>query len=258
MADNINDLLENKSLKMEFGLRNLDLSEVFCPTPNDLALENRRLKNLLEWVQKYSECRNRKVMESEGFKFPPVDPCISPEEDWYTFERWIYNIPTRATLKEQVPRTYSIRRPEELSNEEIQNKLPKLIEAIEKAGYILGINEGIPARLVYTYLYETLGEEFNILIEGGWVLDGCTGYCPDCFQRPWCASGGKFCWSEDKEEGKMFLIDSVKEYVSASPVSLQILKDAQEEEDLKFDTSKPDDPDDLSSDDDIFDDDLSI
>lgn len=259
MADNINDLLENKSLKMEFGLRNLDLSEVFCATPNDLALENRRLKTLLEWVQKYSECRTRKVMEAEGYKFPPIDPGISPEEDWYIFERWIYNIPTRSTLKEQLPRTYTLKKPELLTDEGMQVEIRKLIDAIEKSGYSIGLNEGIPVRLVYSYLLETLGEEFNLMIEGGWILDGCSGYCPECFQRPWCASGGKFCWTEDKEAGKMYLCDTLNEYVSASSVSLQILKNNQADEEIDFNNSKQDE-DDISSDPDLFDttDDIDI
>ncbi len=234
MSENIEKLLENKSLKKEFEILNLDLSQVFTPTADDLERENILLKHLLDWVQKYSECHDRKKMEAEGYEFPPIDPYISPENDWYLFERWMNGLPVRSKLKEQLPQKFVLKKTEELSDEEILIELQKLSEAMEVAGNSIGFNDGIPARLVYNYLLETLEEENEFFIDGGWVNDGCTGYCPDCFQRPWCKSGGQLCWSEDKETGKMFLIDSVKKYVSASPVSLLILQKRQAEEDKKF------------------------
>ena len=39
----IDILLKNQSLKVEFALRNLDLNEVFWYTPDDLGRENREL-----------------------------------------------------------------------------------------------------------------------------------------------------------------------------------------------------------------------
>jgi len=143
MSENIDTLLENQSLKKEFAVRNLDLSQVFHETPDNLERENRFLRHLLDWVQKYSELR-------------------------------------------------------------------------------------------YMHLLETLDEEFEIIVDGSWHLDGCTGYCPDCFQRPWCESGCQSCWPEDEEAGKMFLIDPVKRYLSPSRISLEILQKLQAEEDKKF------------------------
>ena len=234
MAEDINEFCENKSLKKELEIRNLDLSQIFCPSPDDLELENRQLRHLLDWVQKYSECHDREKMEAEGYKFPPIDPCITPENDWYLFERWMNGLPVRSKLKEQLPQKFVLKKTEELSDEEILIELEKLSEALEGAGNSIGLNDGIPARLVYNYLLETLEEENEFFIDGGWTHDGCTGYCPDCFQRPWCKSGGQLCWSEDIEAGEMLLIDSLKKYVSASPVSLQILQKCQAEKDKKF------------------------
>ena len=57
----IDILLENQSLKFEFALRNLDLTQVFCATSDDLERENRFLQHLLDWVQKYSEYRDRSI-----------------------------------------------------------------------------------------------------------------------------------------------------------------------------------------------------
>lgn len=65
-------------------------------------------------------------------------------------------------------------------------------------------------------------------------MDGCSGYCPDCYQRPWCETGRSSCWTEDEKIGEMYLPDSVRKYVSASPVSLEILSKYQAEEDEKF------------------------
>ena len=234
MDENVNLLLENETLKKEFALRNLSLYEIFTPTPDALERENYVLKNLLDWVQKYSECHDRKKMEAEGYEFPPIDFCITPENDWYIFERWMNGLPVRSKYKDLLPKNYVMKNPEELNDEEILIELQKLTDALEELGSSIGLNEGIPARLVYAYLLETLEEENEMLIDGGWTNDGCSGYCPDCFQRPWCKSGGQLCWPEDVGAGKMFLIDSAKKYVSASPVSLQILQKCQAEEDKKF------------------------
>jgi len=89
-SKNLDILLENQSLKNEFALRNLDLAEVWRPTPDNLELENRQLRHLLEWVDKYLECRDREKMEAQGYKFPPINFCIDPESDWYRFKRWIH------------------------------------------------------------------------------------------------------------------------------------------------------------------------
>ena len=63
---NIDVFLENQSLKNEFACRSLDLSDVFYPTPDDLHRENRVLHELLHWVLKYLECRDRQQMEAEA------------------------------------------------------------------------------------------------------------------------------------------------------------------------------------------------
>lgn len=234
MNQSINELLENNSLRKEFELRNLDLSQVFIPTPDDLERENRFLKHFLDWVQKYSELGSRKKMEEEGYEFPPIEPGISPENDWYVFEQWVNGISIRKKIKELLPKNYILKNPEQLNDEEILNEVKKLTKFLEESNISVGLVNELPIRLLYTYLLETMEEEHEMLIDGVWTFDGCSGYCPACFQRPWCETGGKFCWHEDEEAGEMFLADSVKKYVSASPVSLQILQKFQAEEDEKF------------------------
>lgn len=236
----IDVLLENQSLKFEFTLRNLDLTQVFCPTPDDLERENRFLRRLLEWVQKYSEYRDRTRMEIEGYHSPPIEPDISPENDWRRFEQWVQGKPIRRKLKEQLPSDYTPGNPDHLADEEIISELRELFAQLADIRISVDIQDGLPPRLVYEYLLEVLEDEFDIIGDGFWHLDGCTGYCPGCFQRPWCETGSQSCWQEDEQAGKMFLIDAVKRYVSASSISLSMLQKFQAEEDRKFAEFKQD------------------
>ncbi len=100
-----------------------------------------------------------------------------------------------------------------------------------KIGFGSDLKEGLPPKILYNYLWETLDEIFELDSEGGWHLDGCSGYCPGCFQRPWCDSGLEICWPEDEEAGEMSFPDSLREFVSASPVSLDLLLEYKEDED---------------------------
>ena len=236
--ENIDVLLENQSLKSEFAARGLDLDQVFFPIPDDLERENRILLDLLDWVQKYTECKNRKKMESEGYYFPPIEPDISPEDDWYRFECWMDGRPIRKKLKNLLPPSFTPKTADQLTDDELLFELQKLTELLAEIRVSIDLDSDVPPRLVYEHLLETLDEEFDITIEAFWHLDGCSGYCPGCFQRPWCESGSRSCWPEDEEEGKMFVIDQVKKYVSSSPISLQLLQEFQREEDKKFDEFK--------------------
>ncbi|MBV6438387.1 MAG: hypothetical protein EPGJADBJ_00008 [Saprospiraceae bacterium] len=226
----------NLALKQEFKFLGLDLAEVMEFSPFDLDLENRRLENLLDFVHRYRQHGSREAMEViEGaFLFPPIFPGIEPDNDWYRFELWLQGQPTRMTLAEQLPKTFVLKKPEELGEGEIGAALEELEEALYKAGYSISLNEGIPDRLVYEYLVESLGEVFELDLGGGWHLDGCSGYCPGCFQRPWCDTGESSCWTEDEEAGKMSLIEALNPYVSASPRSLEILQRLQAEKDAQM------------------------
>lgn len=224
MSENIDTLLENNSLKKEFEIRNLDLSQIFTLTPENLEYENEKLNYLLEWVQKYEGCRNRKKMENEGYEFPPIDFGISPDNDWYIFEKWINGLPIRKSTKEFLSQGFNLINPDDLTDDEIESELKKLMGKFEDSEISIALNGEIPARLVYNYLIETMNEEFEMLLEGSWTLDGCSGYCPGCFQRPWCKTGCELSWDEDEKAGEIFFNESAKKYVSASPVSLKILQ----------------------------------
>jgi len=234
MAENINDKLENENLKKEFAYRDLDYTQVFDPIPDDLKRENKCLRKLIQWVKKYSECHDREKMEEQGYKFPPVNPGLSPENDWFIFERWMRGEPTSLTMKEILGSNFEIIEPEKLTDEEVIAKLKRIKERCLKYNISFETRKNIPSRLIYLDFIDNLAEEYEILTNGYWHIDGCSGYCPDCFQRPWCEAGLTSCWPEDEEAGEMFLSDSVKKFVSPSPVSLQLLQKSQAEHDREF------------------------
>ena len=227
---------QNLELKQQFKRQGLDLNEVMEFSPFDLDLENRRLEGLLDFVARYRKYGSQEMMELiEGrFIFPPIFPGISPDSDWYRFELWEQGLPTRGKLLEQLPKTFEMKKPEELTDEEIGPALEQLEEALAESDYGISLNAGIPPRLVYENLLEHLGEDFEFDCGGGWCYDGCSGYCPGCFQRPWCETGSSSCWTEDEEAGKMYLIESLNRFVSASPQSLEILQKFQAREDADF------------------------
>lgn len=230
----IDVLLKNQSLKFEFALLDLDLAEVFCYTPDNLERENRALAHLLEWAQKYTEYRDRNRMEREGYMFPPISPAISPENDWYRFKEWIHGHPLRTKLKEQLLRDYAPQISEQMTDEEIELELDKLLDLLADINVQVDLMGNLPPRLLYAHLLERLEDDFDILVDGMWHIDGCDGYCPGCFQRPWCEFGSHSCWREDEEAGKMVLIKLVQKYVSATPASLHLLQKYQAEEERKF------------------------
>jgi hypothetical protein len=235
----------NLALKQTFKQQGLDLDEVMEFSPFDLDLENRRLEHLLDFVQRYHKYGSQQVMEviEGGYAFPPIFPGISPENDWYRFELWLQGLPTRTTMVEQLPENFVLKRPEELTDDEIGLELEDLALILSNLGYGISLNDGIPPRLVYENLLEHLGEDFEFDPGGGWCYDGCSGYCPGCFQRPWCDTGQGSCWTEDEEAGKMSLIESLNRFVSASPQSLEILQKFQAVEDADFEKYKAENPD---------------
>ncbi len=238
---------QNLDYRREFKRLDLDLEAVMEFAPLDLDMENRRLKSLLDFVHEYQRCGSKATMEviAGNYRFPPIFPGISPESDWYRFELWMQGEPVRKKLSAQLPQNTVFRKPAEINDEEIESELERLEQTLKRAGYGIGLNDGIPARLVYAFLYEELGEEFELYESdgfGSWSFDGCSGYCPGCFQRPWCKSGQNICWSEDKEAGKMHLTEELNDYVSASPQSLEILQQLQAEEAARFAKFKAENP----------------
>ena len=229
---------ENLRLKKEFALRNLPLEEITEFAPYNLELENRRLQNLLLWVDKYEEVGSREAMELIGMEFPPVLPGLSPDADWYKFTAWLDGKELFATIESRFSNDYKPLPAEEISEENIAQELEKLLHALYNVGLKTGYVDGLPARIEYAMLMDYIKDKHDVLGSGkaafgGWTFDGCSGTCIICVQRPWCASGQEMCWDEDKEAGKIYFVPELKDYVSASPQSLELLQESQ----AKFDAS---------------------
>lgn len=240
-------LQQNLALKRLFTNRGLDLEAVMEFTPLDLDLENRRLQNLAEFIIEYDQYGSKEAMEAvKGeWQFPPIFPGISPENDWYRFELWLNGETIRKPLGEMTPDKVPFRKPEDIGDDEIEAELERLLEAIEGANIGIGLNEGLPPRLLYTYLHERLGDTFE-MSNGGWVIDGCSGYCPGCIQRPWCNSGLDSCWPEDEAAGKIHFTEELAPYISAEPHSLEPMRKIQAAQDAemeKFMREHPKEPD---------------
>lgn len=77
--------------------------------------------------------------------------------------------------------------------------LERLYAYMEGANFSIDLVEGVPARFAYSIVREVLEDEFEFIAGGCWHIDGCSGYCPGCLQRPWCEFGGNSCWREDEE-----------------------------------------------------------
>lgn len=225
---------KNLALKKAFKELGLSPSEVIDYTSFDLDLENQRLENLLTFIRKYEECgRNQQVMELIGHPFPPIFPMISPENDWYRFDLWLDGQPLSGRLWDQIGRQPPEKPATEMNDEEIERELEGILEAMDRAQLGLGVNK-VPPRVLYLMLIDYLAEDHLPIGSGGWVFDGCGGYCPGCLQRPWCDSGSSSCWPEDERAGKMHFPEELRELASPSPQSLDILRACQREEDEAF------------------------
>ncbi|MBN2385071.1 hypothetical protein JXQ70_19525 [bacterium] len=222
---------ENRKLRAEFARRKLDPGMLLRVPFEDIAQENELLKELLEWVEHYETCRNRTLMEVDGFLYPPVFPDNDPDSDWFRFELWMQGRPTSFVLRERLPDSIVKLDLDTVSDEELSEKLAFFIEILSYHDIEVDFYDRVPDRLVFEQLLRELDEEFDLMAGGTCHLDGCTGFCPECFQRPWCEQGTSSCWDEDHELGRMFLVEPVQRYVSATPFSLEILEQFHDQDD---------------------------
>ena len=155
----------------------------------------------------------------------PLTPALTPWSVWYRFERWLRGESVREAIVNLFPIHEKFLPDEELDDEQIESETQRLIETIEARGNGVCLQEDIPARLVHRYLMQWINKPHELTAPsgGGWYYDGCPGYCPGCFRRPWCETGNSSCWPDDEEAGKIHYTDELKPYVSASPQSLNII-----------------------------------
>lgn len=216
----------NIELKQAFLDKNLDYAQILEPSFDDLEQENERLENLLEWVEKYAECQDRETMETLGFTYPPVYPDFDPDSDWLRFELWVNGKNTQFRLRDKFPQNYHFKKPDDIDDEdELIEELKAFLEVFALFDVSADYVDRLPHRVAYEMVFGELDEVFDILGGGIWHLDGCSGFCPDCIQRPWCEIGWTLCFEEDETEGVMVFCDAAKRFACPTKISLQLLKE---------------------------------
>jgi hypothetical protein len=204
------------------GRRLEDIRECRSPDPD---VENSLLRDMLLWMKAYGEFHNRREMEKRGFHFPPIDPDFDPDTDWLRFERWMRGEPLSWRFTELFG---PVRAPEELDDAQVERELERVEGLLERRAITLDAQRDVPPRLLLAYLRRTLSEtDFEVAAPGVMThLDGCHGFCPECFQRPWCDCGMGDPWPEDEEAGRYLVPVETAPYCSPVPLSRKGLRKA--------------------------------
>lgn len=90
------------------------------------------------------------------------------------------------------PKDYKFPSAESMSEEELSEKLDDISRIFSDHGIEFGFNNDLPSKALYKHLVEDYIQ--NDMIDGsvsagfGWILDGCSGVCEDCFQKEYCST----------------------------------------------------------------------
>ncbi|MDD4216659.1 MAG: hypothetical protein PHZ24_04910 [Bacteroidales bacterium] len=88
---------------------------------------------------------------------------------------------------------------ERLNQKQIQKLLVAIFNALSAKGTNICLpSENAPVELVYREVREHFKEGFNAL--PGWVIDFCSGYCPDCAFVDYCNTREETWTKEEMEE----------------------------------------------------------
>ena len=155
---------QNRALKRAFASAGLDLAPVWTPSSDNLELENRQLRQLLDWVEAYRACPDRVRLESRGWLHPPIDPDIDPESDWLRWERWMRREPLQWNFAKEFG---VLRNAESMSDPEVETELERTLCRLEQRGVALDVVQGATPRDVYAWLSgELLTNNFEIVAPG--------------------------------------------------------------------------------------------
>jgi len=97
-----------------------------------------------------------------------------------------------APVASRLPERIDLPDPDTLTDREIGIRLREFISLLSERGIEVGLVGKLPDRLTYQYLVtEALNEEIPLLVPEGarYNIDGCDGWCPGCFQLPYCEVG---------------------------------------------------------------------
>ncbi len=173
-----------KKLKQQVTRRGLKLEDVW-ESMHDPSIDEATLAALVKWIEAYEKCPNREKLEARGLLFPPVSPDIDPDSDWLRFEMWMQK---KALERTGLDIVGPMKSPEQLNDEEVEKELERVQDILENENILVDFQERLPARLAYQELYRIVTtESFEVTgPDTRTHLTCCTGYCPDCIQKPYC------------------------------------------------------------------------
>ncbi len=95
---------------------------------------------------------------------------------------------------------------EKLNTQQIQQLLEAILNALSAKGTDVSIpGNGVPVELVYTEIREMFKEGFFAL--PGWVIDFCSGWCPECAFADYCDTC-KESWTKEELEKERITLNN--------------------------------------------------
>jgi hypothetical protein len=90
-----------------------------------------------------------------------------------------------------------------ITKDELNAAFNKLIKIIKRHGITWGLNDYVPVEVAYRFLMEDylLSESQDVPADFGWIIDGCDGDCPSCFQANYCKTKNDI-WPTEKLEAE--------------------------------------------------------
>ncbi len=87
-----------------------------------------------------------------------------------------------------------------LNDEELEEQYKRFEQLLNVHNIVINLQPGLPLRLAYKYLTEEALPGKYTFVKGMTLhLDGCDGYCPDCFQADYCHIKDAI-WSKEELE----------------------------------------------------------
>jgi len=157
----------------------------------DLMLENQNLQNEISLRGGYTE------------KNDDLDPRLENEflRNVLAFEEADEEEPV--PIRSIFPDDYSFPVASTMSEKELETKVGDIEERLSQHHIEVGFANELPIDVLYSCLREMcVSEDFNpATADAGFsfVLDGCSGYCPDCLQKPYCKNAEELYGDEDDE-----------------------------------------------------------
>lgn len=158
----------------------------------DLELENRTLE------------LNLKLKGGEDFAEEDIDPKLHNAflKSVETYEE-LDEEPKRP-MKSLFPESCVFHPADRLSKKELKNKLDFIFEILAQNNIQVALPGKLPDEQLYTYLTtDIIPNELTFPPHNTgfcYVIDGCDGYCPECFQKDYCEVKDEIGWDEEDSE----------------------------------------------------------